>query len=307
MNFYYNGVDILKDTKLNACIMRDRAGGEADSMVAIFADPVGIWNAWNPQRGDQIRMVDGNFDSGVLYVDNPQISGGYCRLEAVSVPPQIRRPRTKIWRDVRLSEIIADMAKQAGLGRETYSITDYRYTAISQHDETDMAFLARICLREGYAVKITGGNLVVYSEKALETASPQASVDIKSTRPERNFHAGTGLLSSAEVRHYDIINGRYISQVVTDPNILGGAEKRNELCTTDGEAQRWAYGYLRAANKSARLGIIQLLQQSEFAAGSTVFLSGFGDENSGAWYVYGVDQDAVNAITTLYLRRPLSY
>ena len=36
-------------------------------------------------------------------------------------------------------------------------------------------------------------------------------------------------------------------------------------------------------------------------------MTGFDGENNGAWFVYGVDQDAVNARTTLLLRRPLSY
>ena len=170
-----------------------------------------------------------------------------------------------------------------------------------------MAFLARVCLREGYAVKVTDGTLVVFSEQALENAAPQATVDRTQTAPEQDFQAGVGLLSSSQVRYFNIQEIRQISQTVTDPAITGGASRRNEYCSTDGEAQRWAYGYLRAANKRAHTGRIQLLQQSAFAAGSTVNLTGFSGENNGAWFVYGVDQDAVNARTTLLLRRPLDY
>lgn len=307
MNFYYEGVDVLNNTKLNACVMHDRAGGEADSLTAVFTDPLGLWADWNPQRGDQVRLVDGDFDSGILYVDDPRKTGGFFRLEAVSVPPSIRKPRTKVWRDVRLFEIISDMARQAGLQIQTYNIQDYRYSMISQHMETDMAFLSRVCLREGYAVKVTNGNLVVFSEKALENTTPQATVDKIQVSPDHDFSAGVGLLSSSQVRYFNIQSGRLISQTVTDPSIAGGESRKNEFCETDGEAQRWAYGYLRAANKNARLGKIQLLQQSAYAAGSTVNITGFSGENNGAWYVYGVDQDAVNARTTLLLRRPLSY
>ena len=254
-----------------------------------------------------MRLVDGDFDTGVLYVDNPQISGGLFRLDAISVPPSIRRPRTKVWRDVRLSEIVSDMASQAALGKQTYDIQDYYYTAISQHSETDMAFLARVCLREGYAVKVTDGSLVVYSEKQMEAQTPQATVDKTQVAPGFDFDAGTGLLSSAEVRYFNISESRYISQTVTDPEITGGALRKNEFCSTDGEAQRWAYGYLRAANKTAHTGTIQLLQQSAYAAGSVIDLSGFDEDTNGTWFVWGVDQDAVNARTTLHLRRPLSY
>ena len=308
MNFYYEAVDVLKEgTKLNACVMHDRAGGEADGMTAVFADPLGLWAKWNPQRGDQVRLVDGDFDSGILYVDDPRVSGGFFRLEAVSVPPAIRVPRTKVWRDVRLSQLIGDAAAKAGLTDQTYGIQDYQYSVVTQHAETDMAFLARVCQREGYGVKVTDGKLVVFSEKSLENAAPQATVDKIQTAPEHDFSAGVGLLSSSMVRHFNIQENRLISQTVTDPAIKGGESRKNELCSTDGEAQRWAYGYLRAANKNAKLGKIQLLQQSAYAAGSTVNLTGFDGENNGAWFVYGVDQDAVNARTTLLLRRPLSY
>ena len=132
-------------------------------------------------------------------------------------------------------------------------------------------------------------------------------MDKVDTAPESDFFAGTGLLSSSQVRYFNIQENRMIDQTVTDPAITGGASRRNEYCSTDGEAQRWAYGYLRAANKRAHTGRIQLLQQSAFAAGSTVNLTGFSGENNGAWFVYGVDQDAVNARTTLLLRRPLDY
>ena len=308
IQFYYEDVDVLADdTKLNACVMHDRAGGEADGLTAVFADPLGLWAKWNPQRGDKVRLVDGDFDSGILYVDDPRASGGFFRLEAVSVPPSIRQPRTKVWRDVRLSEIISDMASQAGLTAQTYDIQDYRYGAISQHAETDMAFLARICQREGYAVKVTDDHLVVFSELALENAAPQATVDKVETAPGHDFSAGVGLLSSSQVRYFNIQKSRLISQTVTDPDIKGGQSRKNEYCETDGEAQRWACGYLRTANKNAHLGKIQLLQQSAYAAGSTISLTGFDGENNGAWFVYGVDQDAVNARTTLLLRRPLSY
>ena len=92
-----------------------------------------------------------------------------------------------------------------------------------------------------------------------------------------------------------------------EKEITGGALRKNEFCSTDGEAQRWAYGYLRAANKTAHTGTIQLLQQSAYAAGSVIDLSGFDEDTNGTWFVWGVDQDAVNARTTLHLRRPLSY
>ena len=107
--------------------------------------------------------------------------------------------------------------------------------------------------------------------------------------------------------HYNIVNKQSIDQTATDTNIIGGEMKVNELCSDSGEALRFAYGYLRNANKNSKIGYMQLLQQTELAAGSVITLDGFEGENNGNWFVYSVTQDAVNAKTTLYLRRPLNY
>ena len=78
IQFFYQGVDMMEENvKLNACVMHDRAGGEADGLTAVFADPSGLWADWNPQRGDQVRLVDGDFDSGVMYVDDPRNPGAF--------------------------------------------------------------------------------------------------------------------------------------------------------------------------------------------------------------------------------------
>mgnify|MGYP005799907643 CR=1 FL=1 len=148
---------------------------------------------------------------------------------------------------------------------------------------------------------------VVEVEKEMEGQGAQGTVEEGQVGPGFDFDTGTGLLSSAEVRYFNIRERRYISQTVTDPEITGGALRKNEFCSTDGEAQRWAYGYLRAANKAGHTGTIQLLQQSAYAAGSVIRLRGFDEDTNGTWFVWGVDQDAVNARTTLHLRRPLSY
>lgn len=306
MKFLYNGVDIISSSKPSKMLVNDYAGGEADELIATFSDTK-LWATWQPKTGDTVQLIDGSFDSGVLYIDNPQIQSDICRLEAISVPLSARKPRTKIWRDIRLTGIISDCANRAGLTFQTYGITDYTYTAISQNSESDFAFLMRVCKREGYAVKVTNKTLIVFSEKYMENQTSGMTINKKEVAPTYSFKNGVNLLSKVRICHYNVTKKQSIDQTATDTNIIGGEMKVNELCSDSGEALRFAYGYLRNTNKNSKIGCIQLLQQTELAAGSVLTLENFEGENNGNWFVYSVTQDAVNAKTTLYLRRPLNY
>lgn len=306
MKFLYNGVDIISSSKPSTMLVNDYAVGEADELTAIFSNG-SQWASWNPKAGDTVQFIDDQFDSGIMYIDNPKIEKGMCRLEAISLPLSAKKPHTKIWRDVNLSQIISDCANNAGLNYETYGITDYTYAAITQLKESDFAFLMRICKREGYAVKATNNTLIVLSEKYMENQPSGTTINKNQTGSDCEFKNGVDLLSKTRVYYYNAIKNQNIDQTATDTSILGGEMQVNELCSDAGEALRFAYGYLRYTNKYAKKARIQLLQQSALAAGSVITLEDFEGENNGIWFVYRVTQDAVNAKTTLYLRRPLNY
>ena len=156
-------------------------------------------------------------------------------------------------------------------------------------------------------VKVSNNTLIVFSEKYMENQPSGMTINKKQVAPAYTFKNGVNLLSRVRVCNYNVTKKQSIDQTAIDANIIGGEMKINELCSDSGEALRFAYGYLRNANKNSKIGCIQLLQQTELAAGSVVTLEDFEGENNGNWFVYKVTQDAVNAKTTLYLRRPLNY
>lgn len=309
MKILYNGADLIASgQKPQEALAIDRAGGEADSLSVIFPDPNGIWATWGAVRGDTARLTSGTLDTGVMWVDNPEKESGAFRFDASSIHPNARLPRAKIWRDIKLSEIISDVAGRAQLTPSIQNgVTDWGYEAISQNMETDLVFLVRVCAREGYAVKATGGQLVVYSEKQMEAITPSITLTVQDVEPGYAFGDGTGLLNSSTVSYYNLRKGTAIKQTVTDPNTIGGAAQKVEMVSNDGEAQRFAWGALRAANKWRRVGAITLNQNTALAAGSTVALSGFPGTDNGAWFVYQTIYDAVQDKMRVYMRRPLTY
>ena len=65
--------------------------------------------------------------------------------------------------------------------------------------ETDLAFLLRICAREGYAVTATGGPLGVYDEQQLESVTPSVPLTPQEVSPAYDFEEGTVLPPAAPV------------------------------------------------------------------------------------------------------------
>ena len=107
--------------------------------------------------------------------------------------------------------------------------------------------------------------------------------------------------------HYNVQKRLLIKQTVTDANTVGGTIQRTEMVSDDGEAQRFAWGALRMANKWRRVGVFALNQMTNLAAGSTVALSGFPGSDNGAWFVYQTVYDAMQDKMRVYVRRPLAY
>lgn len=309
MKILYNGADLIASgQKPQEALTIDRAGGEADSLSVIFPDPKGTWASWGAARGDTARLISDTLDTGVMWVDNPSELSGAFRFDATSIHPNARLQRARIWRDIKLSEIISDVAGHAQLTPSIQNgVIDWSYKAISQNMETDLAFLVRICAREGYAVKATGGQLVVYDEQRLESVTPSVTLAPQDVSPGYGFEDGTGLLSEATVVYYNVQKRLLIKQTVTDANTVGGTIQRTEMVSDDGEAQRFAWGALRMANKWRRVGVFALNQMTNLAAGSTVALSGFPGSDNGAWFVYQTVYDAMQDKMRVYVRRPLAY
>jgi len=299
----YQGKDITKDVDVKQCLLTDRAGGGADTAKLTFADGEKIWAKWQPKRGDTVEVKTEYFGTGILYVDNPILANGVFTVDALSVPLSAKRPKTRIWRDVQLSQLLKDVASGCGLTVAAYGINDFTYAAISQFCETDIAFAERICLREGYAVKVTGNKLTVYDERQQEKTSPGVTVSLSDVFPDYSFEAGGALYSSLKVVGAN--SGELIEYTAADSDIAGNAGKRAEFVANVGEAERWSKGYLRAANKYKTFARLRTQYITKIAAGSTLGISGFGYFD-GSYFADCVTYDTVNSQTHLTIRKPIA-
>lgn len=304
MNLIYNGVDITESVSLTTGKLVDSGGGQADMAALSFSDTGKLWSGWNPSRNDTLEVKTGKFSTGKLFIHAIDYPDGVCTVRAVSVPRNAYRPRDKIWRSVSLMEVAGDVASRCGLTLETYEVEDRKYKALTQQNAADLAFLTWLCQRESIAVKACNGKLVLFSELAFEQKTPQITIKRSDAEDAAAFRTGTAL-AKYTVQGATFGVGSF-SGTAEDENGTG-AKTVSDTVWTQGEAQRFARGHLRAANKHFKTAEIPMRSLTEVAGGSTAELSGFGTVNDGSWYVETVAHDLKHNESTLQLRRALSY
>lgn len=280
----YNGVDITKDVHIIACNLTDSNGGKQDYCSITFANGGKIWNEWQPQNNDVVIANNGYCSSGEMYVNDIQSQGGTFTLILLSTKTDAKQKKTKIWRKVKLSEVINDVAKNTGLKVKKIGFTDYFYNCLVQTDETDINFLNRICDLEGYKVKVYDGSIVVFDEKSLMNEEASGTVkpdDVISPF----FDNGDAMLKSVTVKYYDVVNGDLISYTATNDNIKGGSITRAIRVDNQAQAERYANNILFNNNKMAVCGSLTMKYADVFATGSVISLEEFKGYN-GKYYVY---------------------
>lgn len=304
MNLIYNGVDITESVSLKSGKLVDSGGGQADMAALSFSDTGHLWGGWNPSTNDTLEVKTGKFSTGKLFVHAVDYPDGVCTMRAVSAPRNAYRPRDKIWRSVSLMEVAGDVANWCGLTLKTYGVTDCKYMSLTQQNTADLAFLTWLCLREGIAVKACDGKLVLFDERTFEQKTPQIIIRRGDAEDAAAFRTGTALA------RYTVQGATFgvgaFSGTAEDANGTG-TKTVSDTVWTQGEAQRFARGYLRAANKHFKTAELPMRSITEVAGGSTVMLSDFGSGNDGNWYVETAIHDLKHNKSTLHLRRALSY
>ncbi len=196
-----------------------------------------------------------------------------------------------------------EIAGRHGLTLETYGITDQTYDYVEQNNLPDFAFFQNRCTLEGAAFLVYDGKLVVYDEAYMEGQQPVDTITITPANDFEYRDEGTYAYGSAEA-----VNGG-LTGTFSAPS--GGDKVLRRILpfrmTDQSEADRFAKGLLRDANKNATVGTLwtgSLLR--DYAAGSVVTLATEGVKSwDGTAFISRIRHDYVKTRSKLYLRKPL--
>ena len=288
----YNGVDITRDITVISCVITDSNGGKQDYCKISFANGGKVWQEWNPQYNDELRIIHGYSDSGIMYIHGIGSSASEYTLILLPTPTTTKKKKSRIWRDVQLSEIIRDVADGLGFKVEFYGFKDYTYSTKTQINQTDLAFMCEACAYEGYCVKVFDKKIIIYDEKELYQADARGTI----TPGECTFYSfddENTPLSAVTVKHFDVTKKKVITDTATEKGVDGGSLTLTVKVDNQAQAERLAKNYLDKNNNFIQCGTIKVKNADVFASGSVINLQGFSGYD-GKWYINESIYDTTN-------------
>ena len=269
MKILYEGVDIYPDVSVHRCYHDMYAEKQSDELLLKLNDTRELWDSWNPKKGDTIAIEDGAAKTGKMFVESVVPESGIITLRAYSVPQSAKDKRSKSWEKVKFLQLAQEIAGRHGLTLETYGITDQTYDYIEQNNLADFAFFQNRCTLEGAAFLVYDGKLVVYDEAYMESQQPVDTITITPANDFEYRDEGANAYGSAEA-----VNGG-LTGTFAAPN--GGDKVLRRILpfrmTDQSEADRFAKGLLRDANKRDRRHPLDGLTAARLCGGSVVTLA----------------------------------
>lgn len=299
----HNGIDISGKLELSKCLLCDRYGGMLDDITLEFPDDT---NSITINRYDTLEVITDSYKSGIMYIDECLGFSGKFTVKAISSKPNNKDKKTRVWSHIRLTQIANDVAATCGLTLKTYGINDYTYDSVTQLHETDLEFLARICKREGYSIKCDNGNLIIFNERFIENDFEAMTINKSDVSPNWNFKRSANGMSRFTVRYFDMDKNVLIKFTAEDAQVDGRGDEAVMYVRDIAEAERFAHGFLRAANKECLTGMLSMTLNSGLSAGTVIDLKGF-DEFDGRYVIYELTHDVLNERTSFKVRNTLAY
>ena len=303
LKILYNGKDITNDISVSSCIHDMFACSQADTLLIKFNDSKRLWDGWKPSKEDVISVSYGIAKTGAMFIDSVVPENGLMTLRASSIPPTALNKTDKSWENIHLLQLAKEIASRHGLGFESYDVSDKTYEYVRQPNIPDFEFLQQRCNLEGLAFVVYDKKLVLYDEEKLETATPVKDIEITT---ENDF------------TFTDSSQNGYGKVIVTNGSLKGEYASSNGLTNTltqtiattisgQAEANRFAKGLLRQANKNLTKGVFKQPLMREYSAGSVVKIITPGAKTwDGIGFVSHLRQDYVNSISKVFFRKAVS-
>lgn len=320
----YNKVDISEALKpyLKSMEYTDMLTGQADDLQLTLEDRDGLWlEAWFPDKGATLTAsiltqywtapteAEKELPLGLFEIDEIECSAipSETKIKAVSVPNNTTlrgEGRTRSWEGYTIQKIAQDIANNAGMQLNFSSKDNPTLERVEQTEQSDLAFLDKLCQDNGLSLKVTDNQIVIFDMADMEAAEPSlifvrptmkgldtsVSIDVNSNdmnsestlkrlKPTswRFTSSVRDVYKSCTVEHSQGKKKAKISATFTDPIKTEGKMLlvKKDVKSVE-EAERMARKELREKNKDEVTGSITCMGDTNLSAGLTVTVKGFG-------------------------------
>jgi len=299
MQIIIDDVDITPRITSAGVVYSDNAGGSADTIDLIFDDTERLWEKWRPKRGQVIQFIDEKLNTGKMYLDQREQSSGMFVVGARSTP-QNKTNVFKSWEHIRFKLLAKNLAESVGLQVEFYDIEDYLYESVIQSDETSLECLNRLCIREGYSLKVYDGKAIIYDVKSRENSKPVLKIQRDEVLGEPEYFEDAETKSLCIVRHATSNGAYHRAEAYAD--VPGGILKIDEVVSSQAEAYRYAVNHLNNWNCDSKKGYIAVELNKSLTSGQMIELENFGLAD-GVHFIKSVVHDYQDGASYISFRR----
>jgi len=284
----YEGKDITTDISphLISLTYTDVLTGRSSDLSLELEDREGNWlKDWYPKKGAVLK-------ASIFYKGQPPLDCGLFQLDRFefSFPPStvslgalatfitisLREKRSEAYEKQSLKAIAETIAARNGLTL-TGEIKDIKIDRTTQDNQTDLEFLVRISKEYNYLVKIENGQLIFNTQEAVEKFPSAFTLSSKEIKTLRLTDKREGIYKSCEISYQLGTEKTEIKFTVSDPFITDGdVLKIKEKVENKEQAEEKATAALKKANSSQIEGSLTTEGISNFLAGTTFNLEGFG-------------------------------
>lgn len=292
----YEQKDITSDIKpyLLSISYTDYLGGQSDELQVDFEDVDGRWlRGWYPSQGDSLTMSVGDqftgliswgsFEIAELEYEHPPSTIGLKAL-STGITKAHRTLQPKAYEKTTLEKIVRMIASRLKLS-VTGTVANINIERITQYQESDLEFLARLAREYGHMFKVVNKTLVFHANVELAKQEPVMVLNPPDIKRFRLRDLIKGVPEKAVVTGYDAKKKKPRSasreskptrpndKRASTPDTLRIVANRGE---SDEQMAARADAALNDAQQSQIAGNIEMVGNAKLVAGQVFQLKGFG-------------------------------
>lgn len=274
----YLSAAYLEPTDSDAATIKTDGKNKGLSVQAII-----VRQNWHTDGKDDV------LDCGEFELDSITASGppSEVTLKCTSLPyrSQVRQTKkSKAWEGYKLSKIGAEIASKNGMSLMFESAYDPEYERLEQVEESDIAFLSRLCHDAGVSLKATSNIIVMFDQAKYEKRDAVKTI-VKGDGSYTKWNLATGnadtSYASCRVKYTNPATGKAIIGIAYTDDYDAKKKDNQQLeivakVSSVGEAETLAAKHLRLKNKFENSATFTLLGNPQIVAGVTITLEGWG-------------------------------
>lgn len=273
----------------------DNLEGESDELTVVFEDISGKWiRQWYPTQGNKLKAAIGYkgaqlTDIGAFEIDEVEYNyrPSYIQIKALStgIGKANRTLKPKAYENTTLKQIVGIIAGRLKL-KMVGTIKNIPVKRVTQYQERDVEFLARLAREYHHSFKIVGDQLVFTDKDELGKSEAVVTLEEKDAISISLRDRIKDTAKEVDVSGYDA-NGKKVIKKRKKAKALRENMKQAQSASGDtlkvvtrGETQEQidarADAALAEQNDDQTAGNITLIGNPKLVAGSTLLLRNLG-------------------------------